>query len=87
MPPKPLQPDGCFGYLSSMYVMPDHRRRGLAGRLTRAVVDCAHELGLTWVMLHASPAGRQIYEAAGFTEFDEMGLHVPTAVAGGDAGS
>lgn len=80
MPPKPRQPDGRFGYVSSMYVLPEHRRRGLAHRLMQAIIDAADGLGLTWITLHASPAGRPIYEEIGFEAWAEMGIHVPTAI-------
>lgn len=81
MPPKPIQPDGRFGYISSMYVAEPHRGNGLAGRLLTALVDAANDQNLTWVTLHASEMGRPIYEKARFKTWKEMGLHVPTAIA------
>ena len=78
MPPKPIQHDGRFGYVSSMYVLPNHRRHGLGRRLLAAVVDHATSMGLTWLTLHASSMGRPIYESVGFESWNEMGLHVPS---------
>ena len=79
MPPKPLRHDGRFGYISSMYVLPDHRRQGLGTQLLAAIMAHAESIGLTWMTLHVSPMGRPIYEAAGFESWDEMALHLPSA--------
>jgi len=63
-----------------MYVLAEHRRRGLARRMMDALIEAAHEIGLTWVTLHPSEMGRPLYESIGFKAWKEMGLHVPTAI-------
>ena len=82
LPPKPLEPSGRFGYISSMYVLPDQRKRGIAQRLLDALITTADDMDLVWVTLHASEMGRPLYERSGFGSWNEMGLHIPTAVAG-----
>ena len=80
MPPKPIQHDGRFVYVSSMYVLHEHRNRGLAKKMMDVLIKTAAEIGVTWMTLHASEMGRPIYESIGFKAWKEMGLHVPTAV-------
>ena len=79
MPPKPTRPDGRFGYVSSMYVLPAHRQRGLARRLLAALTMHAETLDLTWLTLHASQMGQPLYEDIGFQEMNEMALYLPSA--------
>jgi GNAT superfamily N-acetyltransferase len=81
IPPKPIEPAGRFGYISSMYVLSEHRRQGLAGGLLDEIITTAHEMNLTWVTLHASEMGRPIYVRIGFSAWKEMGLHIPSAIA------
>jgi RimJ/RimL family protein N-acetyltransferase len=58
-------------HIWGMYVMPEHRGRGLGGALLRVTLDHARSLpGVTRVHLSASsaaPAARRLYERAGFT--------------------
>ncbi len=77
-PPKPMEPSGRFGYLSSVYVLPDHRRHGLASRMMDNLMEHAESIGLTWLTLHKSPMGQPLYEAIGFETWGEMGLHLPS---------
>jgi ribosomal protein S18 acetylase RimI-like enzyme len=72
LPPKPWNPSGRHGYISSMYTLPEHRRRGLGSRLLRLAVEKARAMGLDQAVLHASDAGRSVHEAAGFTATNEM---------------
>jgi len=57
---------GDEGYLLNVYVAPEHRRRGLARRLTETMVAWCRERGLARVTLHASDDGRALYESLGF---------------------
>ena len=54
-----------------MYVMPSHRRQGIATELLRAALDHARTLpGAEWVHLSvsdAAPEARRLYEREGFT--------------------
>ncbi|MDP6776675.1 MAG: GNAT family N-acetyltransferase [Candidatus Latescibacteria bacterium] len=72
--PKPSNIEGKYGYLSSMYVLEEHRRKGIGRRLVRAVLDHAKEIGLQCVKLHASDHGVPLYESTGFSAWNEMGI-------------
>lgn len=62
------------GYIWGVYVRPDHRRLGLATRLTRAALEHLDALGCTRVRLHASAEGEPVYRAMGFGDTNELGL-------------
>lgn len=64
------------GYVLNMYVEPEHRRRGLAKRLMAMVRAEAEALGLDYVTLHATRAGRALYDTLGWIGTAEMGLHL-----------
>jgi GNAT superfamily N-acetyltransferase len=71
-PPHALGVDPRRGNILNVYVEPGHRRRGLARRLMQVVLDQCWTSGLEAVILHASEAGRPLYEALGFTPTNEM---------------
>jgi RimJ/RimL family protein N-acetyltransferase len=58
-------------HLWGMYVVPSHRRRGIAAALVHAALDHARTLpGASWVHLavgEAAPEARRLYARAGFT--------------------
>jgi GNAT superfamily N-acetyltransferase len=59
-------------YLTSVYVSPLHRRRGIAAKLTRMAVDWARDHGCVVVRLRTSRMGRALYQKMGFSATDEM---------------
>ncbi|MBV8170685.1 MAG: GNAT family N-acetyltransferase [Candidatus Eremiobacteraeota bacterium] len=61
-------------YVTSVYVLPAHRRNGIARAITQATVDWARENGCVVVRLRASRMGRMVYEAMGFTPTEELEL-------------
>ena len=63
-------------YITSVYVPPDLRRKGLARRITQAAIEWARGRGCTVVRLRASDTGRLVYKTLGFTPTDEMELHL-----------
>jgi GNAT superfamily N-acetyltransferase len=63
-------------YVTSVYVPPEHRRKGLARRITQAAVQWAREHDCVVVRLRASDSGRRVYETLGFTPTDEMELRL-----------
>jgi GNAT superfamily N-acetyltransferase len=65
--PKPLR--AC---LTNFYVAPESRGRGLAHSLLRTAIAEARRRDIKVVVLHASDAGRPIYERNCFTESNEM---------------
>jgi GNAT superfamily N-acetyltransferase len=56
----------------NVYTEPGWRRRGVAGRLVRAVLAWAEARGVSGVVLHASADGRALYERLGFGPTNEM---------------
>lgn len=63
-------------YVTSVYVPPEHRRKGIARRITQAAIQWAREHGCVVVRLRASDTGRRVYEMLGFTPTDEMELRL-----------
>jgi GNAT superfamily N-acetyltransferase len=65
--PRPDSLDGLDeGYLLNVFVEREHRRRGLARRLTEIILAWCRERGITRVALHASEDGRALYRSLGF---------------------
>lgn len=58
--------------LAGIYVVPGHRRRGIARELTERAVAWCEERGCVRIRLQASEAGRPLYESLGFRTFHEM---------------
>lgn len=61
-------------YILNMYTEPAYRRQGLAKQVLEAIVTWCREQGLKAVLLHASDAGRPLYEQMGFQPTNEMRL-------------
>ncbi|HJT70546.1 MAG TPA: GNAT family N-acetyltransferase [Terriglobales bacterium] len=60
------------GNILNVYTEPEFRRRGLARRLVEAALDWCRENQIDLVILHASDAGRRLYESLGFQPGNEM---------------
>jgi ribosomal protein S18 acetylase RimI-like enzyme len=60
------------GNILNVYTHESYRRRGFARELMDAVLGWCRENGVDTVVLHASPAGRNLYEAMGFAATNEM---------------
>lgn len=67
-----------YGYIWNVYVQPDFRRQGLGKKLTQTAINHLRKLNCTKVVLHASPAGKPIYESIGFLPSNEMILDLAT---------
>jgi ribosomal protein S18 acetylase RimI-like enzyme len=79
-PPHFLDPDGeRRGYLLNIFVERDYRRRGLARELVRLCMAEARRRKIRVVVLHASKAGRPVYEGLGFRATSEM-MYVESGV-------
>lgn len=74
--PRPVDMCGRRGYILNVYTYPEYRRRGLAGQLVRRTVKWCRDQGINYVALHATEAGRPIYEKLGFKAGNEMYLWV-----------
>ncbi len=64
------------GNILNVYTRPEFRRRGLARRLIEVAVVWCRENGIDTVILHASPEGRPLYEALGFSATNEMRIRM-----------
>jgi GNAT superfamily N-acetyltransferase len=72
-PPHPLHPeDDRRAYLLNVFVEPEFRKRGLAHSLVEHCLDEARRRSIRVVTLHASDAGRPVYEKFGFHPTSEM---------------
>ena len=72
--PHPRYPQGTLAYLHSVWTDAPYRGRGYARAITQAAIAHARERGHTRLVLHASEAGRPIYEGLGFAASNEMAL-------------
>jgi GNAT superfamily N-acetyltransferase len=61
-------------YVLNVFVERDYRQRGLARCLMEAIMDFCRAQHIRTVSLHASPAGRHLYETMGFQPTNEMRL-------------
>jgi ribosomal protein S18 acetylase RimI-like enzyme len=72
-PPHPFDPAATGrGCLLNFWVEPAYRRRGLARGLVREGIAESRRRGLRVTVLHASAAGRPVYEREGFRTSPEM---------------
>jgi len=72
-PPHPAHPDhDKRGYVLNVYVEPTHRRRGLARQLMALGEDELARRGATFTILHATEAGRPLYQQEGWRQTSEM---------------
>jgi GNAT superfamily N-acetyltransferase len=54
------------GWVGGVAVVPAHRRAGLGGALTEAIVGFLEGRGVATILLHATALGRPVYERLGF---------------------
>jgi GNAT superfamily N-acetyltransferase len=73
-PPHMIGKGARRGNIVNVYTAEKFRRRGLARQLMQAALDWCRENHIDTVILHASPAGRGLYESMGFESTNEMRL-------------
>ena len=61
-------------WILNMYTEPEARLRGVAKQILQTMLDWCRHRGFRTVSLHASPAGRPLYESLGFQPTNEMRL-------------
>ena len=61
-------------WILNMYTEPEARRHGIAKQLLQTMLDWCRREGFRTVSLHASAAGRPLYESLGFQPTNEMRL-------------
>jgi len=60
------------GNILNVYTEPEYRQRGLARWLVEAALHWCNANQVDFVILHASPQGRRLYESLGFQAGNEM---------------
>lgn len=65
-PPYPENLAGLEAYVLNMYTLHEYRKQGLAKAILEQAMKLAKERGCGKVWLHASTAGRHLYESMGF---------------------
>ena len=69
--PKPGRADSRWGYVSNMFVRPEHRGRGIGTALLDAILAAAEERGYARLVLSPSERAVGLYARAGFVVPDE----------------
>ncbi len=68
-------PSGNKAYIMNMYTNPIYRRKGIAYKTLKLLVEDAKERGVTAISLEATDMGKPLYEKFGFVKMnDEMEL-------------
>lgn len=75
-PGYPGEKQAKRAWILNMYTEPKARRHGVARRLMQAMVEWCRGEGFRSVSLHASEAGRPLYEGMGFEPTNEMSLRL-----------
>jgi GNAT superfamily N-acetyltransferase len=73
-PPGPSNLSGQVGYIMNVVTVPRCRRRGIARRVMKAMVNWLAGQGIHCMALHATEVGRPLYEELGFVASNEMRL-------------
>ena len=73
-PPGPGNLSGRVGYVMNLVTDPRYRRRGIGRRIMETILGWLKEQGVRHVSLHATEAGRPLYEELGFVDSNEMRL-------------
>ena len=73
-PPGPTNLSGRIGYIMNISIEPSYRRRGIARRIMRTVLEWMAERGVHYITLHTTEMGQPLYEELGFVAGNEMKL-------------
>lgn len=65
-PLKPGSPGTAIGYVTNMYTLPAHRRKGAGRAMLESLIALARQRGLAELDLTATEDGLPLYQAAGF---------------------
>lgn len=75
-PASPKNLENRRALIVNVYTEPEFRGQGLARRLMLTILDWLKEQGFRMTALHASEAGRHLYETLGFRATNEMQLRL-----------
>ena len=68
LPPSYTNKIGVRGYVTNVYTVPEHRRKGLSKMLLTELLNDAKKRGIKKLWLGASKLGRPLYEKLGFIQ-------------------
>lgn len=66
LPPTYSNPTGKVAYVTNMFSLKEHRRKGIASILLEKILCEAHSMEYSLVRLHASSDGKKLYTKFGF---------------------
>jgi GNAT superfamily N-acetyltransferase len=75
-PPSPADLSTRRAMIYNVYSEPEHRKKGLAKRIMQRLIMDADLRGIRNIELHASDAGRALYESLGFHATNQMRLNL-----------
>lgn len=64
--PKPNQFEEAFGYMTNVYMRPEHRNQGIGSGLMDAVIEWARNVPLTNLLVYPSELSQDYYARKGF---------------------
>ncbi len=70
--PNPVSEGERHGYVSSLYVRPPHRGRGLGTALLSTCLDSCDEMAVDAVILWPTPESRSLYQRHGFAAREDL---------------
>lgn len=68
--PSVLNVTGKNAYITSMYVEPGYRKKGIGRTIVEKLIDVAAARGYKIIMLNASDMGKSMYQKIGFVEIN-----------------
>jgi GNAT superfamily N-acetyltransferase len=74
--PGPSQRGEFRPFVVNVWTDPGHRRRSLARQLMERMIEWSRDQGYSNLFLHASEAGRALYQELGFQPTNEMRLRL-----------
>jgi len=78
--PSPRSLERLGADLQSVYIVPDHRSRGIGRTLIETVLSAAYESGIERAVVHSSPGAITAYERADFAPSPRLMETAVTAV-------
>lgn len=60
--------NGVVGTVMNVYTKPEYRRKGLAGKLLKMLLEDSEKMGLDLVELKATDSGYRLYKSVGFED-------------------
>ncbi|MDR1802570.1 MAG: GNAT family N-acetyltransferase [Treponema sp.] len=70
LPPNYSNPSGKVAYITNMYTKKEFRRKGIASKLLKKIIDEVRSLNYRIIRLHASVDGKNLYLKHGFSDYE-----------------